>query len=298
MKKLLFLINPYSGKVQIKNELLDILKTMNEAGYETTVWTSQRPKHITELVEQYGTEYDRIVCSGGDGTLHEAVTGLMALPQEQRPPMGYLPSGSTNDVAFGLELPTELQQAAEVTVGDHMVELDIGQFENRFFTYVAAFGAFTEVTYLTPQAEKNLLGHPAYVLEGAKRLSDIRPIHVKVNCDGEMIEDNVMFGMVSNAKSVGGMRNFAGKNVGLDDGLFEMTLVKEPTNPLLDYPAIVTALLARKTEGDSNFYTMKGEHMTFEFDEPISWVLDGEFGGTVQKVEIFNRARAIRVFVP
>lgn len=298
MKKLLFLINPYSGKVQIKNELLDILKKMNEAGFETTVWTSQHPKHITELVEEHGAEYDRIVCSGGDGTLHEAVTGLMRLPEEQRPPMGYLPSGSTNDVAFGLELPTELQRAAEVTVGEHWVEIDIGQFEDRYFTYVAAFGAFTEVTYLTPQAEKNLLGHPAYVLEGAKRLSDIRPIHVKVTCDGEKIEDNVMFGMVSNAKSVGGMRNLAGKNVGLDDGLFEMTLVKEPANPLLDYPAIVTALLARKTEDDSNFYTMKGECMTFEFDEPISWVLDGEFGGTVQKVEIHNRKRAIRVFVP
>lgn len=298
MKKLLFLVNPYSGKVQIRNNLLEIIRVMNEAGYEVTVWTSQYPKHITELVEQHGAEYDRVVCSGGDGTLNETVNGLMSIPEERRPGLGYIPSGSTNDVAFGLNLPSDMVQAARIAVGEKTFGLDIGQFGGQFFTYVAAFGAFTEVTYQTPQAEKNLLGHPAYILEGAKRVSDIRPQHVKITCGEEQIEDDILFGMVSNAKSVGGMRNLAGKDVGLNDGIFEVTLVRTPTNPLLDYPAIVTALLARKTQDDNNFYTFKGNEITFTFSEPVSWVLDGEYGGTVTDVTIFNRRHGVRVFVP
>lgn len=298
MKKLLFLVNPYSGKVQIKNCLLDIIKTMNEAGYEVTVWMSQYPKHITELAAQFGARYDRIVCSGGDGTLNEAVSGLMTIPEEKRPPLGYIPAGSTNDVAFGLELPSDMLEAARVVSGDKLFRLDIGQFGGRYFTYVAAFGAFTEVTYLTPQAEKNLLGHPAYILEAAKRVADIRPMHARITCGEETIEDNILFGMVSNAKSVGGMRNLAGKDVGLDDGLFEVTLVRTPSNPLIDYPAIITALLARKTQDDNNFHTFKGSEITFAFDEPVSWVLDGEYGGTVTEVTIVNREHGIRVFVP
>ena len=298
MKKLLLLVNPYSGKAQIKNSLLDIIKTMNEAGFEVTVWTSQYPKHLTELVRQFGAQYDRIVCSGGDGTLNEVVSGLMELKADERPPLGYIPSGSTNDVAFGLKLPSDMAEAAKVASGENSFQLDIGQFGSRYFTYVAAFGAFTEVTYLTPQAEKNILGHPAYILEGAKRVSDIRPIHVRVCCGEEVIDDNFLFGMVTNAKSVGGMRNLAGKDVDLNDGLFEVTLVRTPSNPLIDYPAIITALLARKTKEDNNFYTFQGREIEFSFDEPTSWVLDGEYGGTVTEMTICNHRHGIRVFVP
>lgn len=271
---------------------------MNQAGYEVTVWTSQYSGHITQLILEKASGYDLVVCSGGDGTLNETVSGLMQLPKDARPPLGYIPTGSTNDVAFGLQLPTGMLPAAKIAVSGREFPLDIGQFGERYFTYVAAFGAFTEVTYLTPQSEKNLLGHPAYILEGAKRLSSIRPMHVRITCGQDIFEGEYLFGMVSNAKSVGGMRGLAGKDVGLNDGIFEVTLIRKPMNPIIDYPSIVNGLLLRKTENDSNFHVFKGSDLTFEFDEPISWTLDGEFGGDVRRVAIKNQMHAIRVIVP
>ena len=298
MKKMLVIINPVSGKQQIRTHLMEVLQIFSAAGYELTVFPTAYRGHVTDLVREYGRKVDRIVVSGGDGTLNEAITGLMSFTEEERPVLGYLPSGSANDVAYSLNIPGEPVQAAKSAAGDPIFRMDLGRFEERFFTYVAGFGAFTAVTYETPQQEKNLLGYSAYVLEGAKSIGGIRPIHVKAEYDGITLEDDILFGMVSNARSVGGMHDLAGKDVGLDDGIFEVTLVRKPVLPLVDYPAIVGALLTRNLADDPNFYTFQANRIRFSFPDEIKWVLDGEFGGARQEAVIETVPKALSIVVP
>ncbi len=293
MKKLLFVFNPYAGKAQIKNHLVDIIDTFNKADYEVTAFATQYSKHAFELVKEKAKNYGLVVCSGGDGTLNEVVSALMSL--KNRPLLGYIPAGSTNDFASSLGLPKNMNNAAKAIVNGEKFLVDIGVFNNSFFTYVAAFGAFTEVTYMTPQQTKNILGHQAYILEGAKRLSSIKPIHMVVTYDGTVIEDDFLFGMITNATSVGGFKGFPGKNVGLNDGIFEVTLVRNPKSPL-ELPAIITSLVLRDPNPDY-IYVFKTANINFKAQVSVDWVLDGEFGGSVTDVNISNCHQAIEIMV-
>ena len=170
-RKLLFVFNPHSGKGQIKNNLVDIVDIMVKAGYEVTIYTTQARADATRKVIEEAQNFDRIVCSGGDGTLDEVVTGL--IQSEASTPIGYIPAGSTNDFANSLGIPKEMVKAAEVAVGNNPFPCDIGDFNSDTFVYVAAFGLFTEVSYKTSQQLKNIFGHVAYIMEGAKHLHDI-----------------------------------------------------------------------------------------------------------------------------
>ena len=230
MKKLLFIYNPNAGKGLLKPKLSDILDIFVKAGYEVTVYPTQKYRDGYRKVARFEGDYDLLVCSGGDGTLDEVVTGMMQ--REDRIPIGYIPTGTTNDFANSLHIPKDLLKAADVAVNGEPFACDVGRFNKDIFVYIAAFGLFTDVSYQTKQEIKNVLGHLAYVLEGTKRLFGIPSYHIKVTHDGEVIEDEFVFGMVTNSKSVGGFRNMIGKNVVFDDGEFEATLIKFPKNPL------------------------------------------------------------------
>ena len=273
--KLLFVFNPRSGKGLIREHLVDIVDVMVKAGYEVTIYTTQAQGDAIKKIKEEAKNYDRVVCSGGDGTLDEVVTGMQQ--SEVNVPIGYIPAGSTNDFANSLGIPKDMVEAARVAVGDKPFPCDVGYFNGDTFVYVAAFGIFTEVSYKTPQQLKNVLGHAAYILEGAKQLHDIPSFTMQVEHDGEVFQDKFIFGMVTNSISVGGFKGMTGDDVKLDDGVFEVTLIKSPRNPI-ELNRILASLTNLIDDTDL-IYTFKTNDLHIISKDKVAWTLDGEFGG-------------------
>ena len=299
MKKLLFVYNPRAGKEMLKPRLSDVLDIFVKAGYEVTVHPTQAYRDAYYQINEYEVvKYDLIACSGGDGTIDEVATGMMKRREMGKDvvPVGYIPAGTTNDFAKSLHIPRKPLAAADNAVKGVPFPCDIGKFNDSVFVYIAAFGIFTDVSYETDQAVKNVLGHMAYILEGAKRIFNIPSYKIKVEHDGEVIEDEFIFGMVTNSRSVGGFSNMVGKNIVFDDGLFEVTLIKTPKNPIA-LQEIIAALLIEQVD-TKHMYTFKTKKITFDSVEEIPWTLDGEFGGEQDYVEIENVQKAMEIMVP
>ena len=299
MKKLLFVYNPRAGKEILKPRLSDVLDIFVKAGYEVTVHPTQAYRDAYYQIKEYEVgKYDLIACSGGDGTIDEVATGMMKRREMGKDvvPVGYIPAGTTNDFAKSLHIPRKPLAAADNAVKGVPFPCDIGKFNDSVFVYIAAFGIFTDVSYETDQAVKNVLGHMAYILEGAKRIFNIPSYKIKVEHDGEVIEDEFIFGMVTNSRSVGGFSNMVGKNIVFDDGLFEVTLIKTPKNPIA-LQEIIAALLIEQVD-TKHMYTFKTKKITFDSVEEIPWTLDGEFGGEQDYVEIENVQKAMEIMVP
>ena len=299
MKKLLFVYNPRAGKEMLKPRLSDVLDIFVKAGYEVTVHPTQAYRDAYYQIKEYEVgKYDLISCSGGDGTIDEVATGMMKRREMGKDvvPVGYIPAGTTNDFAKSLHIPRKPLAAADNAVKGVPFPCDIGKFNDSVFVYIAAFGIFTDVSYETDQAVKNVLGHMAYILEGAKRIFNIPSYKIKVEHDGEVIEDEFIFGMVTNSRSVGGFSNMVGKNIVFDDGLFEVTLIKTPKNPIA-LQEIIAALLIEQVD-TKHMYTFKTKKITFDSVEEIPWTLDGEFGGEQDYVEIENAQKAMEIMVP
>lgn len=299
MKKLLFVYNPRAGKEMLRPRLSDVLDIFVKAGYEVTVHPTQAYRDAYYQIKEYEVgKYDLIACSGGDGTIDEVATGMMKRREMGKDvvPVGYIPAGTTNDFAKSLHIPRKPLAAADNAVKGVPFPCDIGKFNDSVFVYIAAFGIFTDVSYETDQAVKNVLGHMAYILEGAKRIFNIPSYKIKVEHDGEVIEDEFIFGMVTNSRSVGGFSNMVGKNIVFDDGLFEVTLIKTPKNPIA-LQEIIAALLIEQVD-TKHMYTFKTKKITFDSVEEIPWTLDGEFGGEQDYVEIENAQKAMEIMVP
>lgn len=299
MKKLLFVYNPRAGKEMLKPRLSDVLDIFVKAGYEVTVHPTQAYRDAYYQIKEYEVgKYDLIACSGGDGTIDEVATGMMKRREMGKDvvPVGYIPAGTTNDFAKSLHIPRKPLAAADNAVKGVPFPCDIGKFNDNVFVYIAAFGIFTDVSYETDQAVKNVLGHMAYILEGAKRIFNIPSYKIKVEHDGKVIEDEFIFGMVTNSRSVGGFSNMVGKNIVFDDGLFEVTLIKTPKNPIA-LQEIIAALLIEQVD-TKHMYTFKTKKITFDSVEEIPWTLDGEFGGEQDYVEIENAQKAMEIMVP
>ena len=299
MKKLLFVYNPRAGKEMLKQRLSDVLDIFVKAGYEVTVHPTQAYRDAYYQIKEYEVgKYNLIACSGGDGTIDEVATGMMKRREMGKDvvPVGYIPAGTTNDFAKSLHIPRKPLAAADNAVKGVPFPCDIGKFNDSVFVYIAAFGIFTDVSYETDQAVKNVLGHMAYILEGAKRIFNIPSYKIKVEHDGEVIEDEFIFGMVTNSRSVGGFSNMVGKNIVFDDGLFEVTLIKTPKNPIA-LQEIIAALLIEQVD-TKHMYTFKTKKITFDSVEEIPWTLDGEFGGEQDYVEIENVQKAMEIMVP
>ena len=297
MKQVLFFINPHAGHAEIRSSLMEVLEIFSVAGYEATVHMTAGPRDITSQIAARGTQYDLIVCTGGDGTLNEAVSGLMALPYEKRPPLGYIPGGTVNDVAATLGLSKDPIRAARDIVAGRLYPLDIGSFgPDRYFTYVAAFGIFTDVPYETPQEDKRTWGRLAYIMNGAGALGRLKDTHVRVWYDDHMEEADVLVGLVTSTTSVGGFKATRDIGISLNDGLYEMVLVRA-TKTLAEFNLAATRALRLDFDNDS-FISAQTGALRFEFDEPVAWTVDGEFGGSVTEVEIHNEHRAIDIVVP
>ena len=293
MKKMLFIYNPNSGMGLLKPKLSDVLDIFVKGGYEVTVYPTQKYHDAVRKMGEYEEQYDLVACSGGDGTLDEVVTGMMK--REDKVPIGYIPAGTTNDFASSLHISKNMLEAADTVVNGVPFACDVGEFNEDYFVYIAAFGLFTDVSYETKQSMKNVLGHLAYILEGTKRIFNIPSYRIKVTHDGETIEVEFIYGMVTNSRSVGGFKGITGKNVVFDDGKFEVTLFKTPRNPM-ELNEILGALALRKIN-PKRMYSFKTNEVHFETEEEIPWTLDGEFGGVHEEVVVKDCQKALEIMV-
>ncbi len=295
MKKLLFIYNPQAGRAQLKAQLSDVVDIFVKSGYEVTIYPTQSYRDAYRCVQEYPEDtYDLVVCGGGDGTINEVVSGMMK--RSQRNPIGYIPTGTVNDYASSMHIPMSILEAADNAVNGAVFPCDAGEFNEETFAYIAAFGIFTDVSYETKQEMKNLLGNLAYILEGVSRLFDIPSYKTRVTMGDRVIEDNFIYGMVTNSRSVGGFRNLIGGEVEYDDGLFEVTLIQTPKD-LIALQEIITALLVEDAESKyvQRFQT---DQVYFEFQDDVPWTLDGEYGGMHNAAGIKDLKRELEMMVP
>ena len=296
MKNMLFVFNPNSGKAQLKNSLMKIIQIFSNADYEVTVYPTKAALDGYEKIKASKGLYDIIVCSGGDGTLNEVVSAVITYGDE-KVPIGYIPSGSTNDFAKSLGIPSDKIRAAYNVVSGESFSCDIGIInDRRYFNYVAAFGAFTEVSWNTPQKTKNALGHNAYILEGIRQVGNLKPYQVRFSFDDEEIAGECIYAMVYNSFSVGGMKNISGQNVELDDGKLNLMIVYRPDNAV-DF-SVMLADLVTKNPNSKFIANYEISDLIVESDSDIDWVLDGEYGGSHKKVHIQAMPQAMKIAVP
>ena len=291
MKKLLFVMNPYAGQKKANRYLPEILGVFCQAGYEVITHITAGPGDAIEVVRQRGGKADLVVCCGGDGTLNETITGLLRAGADV--PIGYIPAGSTNDFASSLRLSANPLQAAKEIMEGIPRHYDVGRFGERYFSYVASFGAFTRTSYTTPQNIKNALGHTAYILSGISEISQIRKEHIRLELENEVVEDDFVFGAICNSTSVGGILTLDPKKVDMDDGIFELLLVRTPKN-LMELHECIQALQTQ--EYNCGMITFRSaSRMKIYADPTMLWTLDGEREEGHEMVEVENIHQAIRL---
>ena len=284
MKQLLLIVNPTAGTKKAAKSLSEIISVFNNAKYDTHVYITSSKGDATKAVKKFGKKMDLIVCCGGDGTLNETVTGL--IENDLYVPIGYIPAGSTNDFANSLHLPSNVVKAAESIVNGEPQLYDAGKFGDRYFVYVASFGAFTKTSYTTPQNIKNALGHTAYLLEGIQELTGIKKERIRIELNGEIFEDNYLFGAICNSTSVGGIITLNPDLVDMSDGEFEVFLVRAPK----DIQELGECIIALKNQKyDCNMITFRSAKSIKVFSDPdMPWSIDGEKADGAGFVEIEN----------
>lgn len=293
MDRLLLIYNPTSGTGRVAAGLSDLVDEFTKANWLVSTYPTQGKGDAARIAQELGPQFSRVVCAGGDGTLSETVTGLMTL--NEPPLLGYIPFGSTNDCAVNLDLPKLPRQAAAIAAGQGVPRpSDIGKLNGQPFVYVAAFGAFTQVAYATPQDLKNTFGHLAYIVAGIASLPTITPFHVRVEYDDNELEDDFYFGMVSNAYSIGGLRLPKSESVVLDDGLFEVDLIKKPVG-LADLADGFQSLLTPSQGTAGARIHFQATHLVFTSVEPIPWTIDGEYGGSAAVNVVENCTHALSI---
>lgn len=291
MRRIYFIVNLIAGKAEIGEHLGEVIEEFNKSDYEVVVHVTQNSMDAI-IAASYACEndFDMIVCAGGDGTLSQCIQGI--IKSNIQIPVGYIPAGSTNDFARSLGIPRVTMDAVERITSTEPTLCDIGQFNDSYFTYIVAFGAFTNVTYETSQQVKNIFGHSAYIFSGLMQLTSIRSNRMRIEYDGNVIEDEFIFGMVTNSASVAGLLSM--NDFLLDDGMFEVTLIKKPTN-IVHLHQIVSSLLNISEEIDKEYIKFfRTDKIVFTSlnNEPITWTRDGEYGGdsTVNTVSCLRRA--------
>lgn len=294
MDKLLFIYNPHAGTGRARGKLAAMLDAFTRAGALVTAYPTQAQGDARRVARELAPQFDRVAVCGGDGTLHEVIAGLMDLPQEDRPPIGYIPAGTTNDFARNLSLPRGVENMATLAALAQPRPVDIGRLGENYFIYVAAFGVFTDVAYNTPQQAKNALGHLAYVLKGASELAAVKSYRLTIEHDGGRLEGDYLYGMVSNTISVGGLIGLPSKEVSLDDGLLEAVLVQMPQS-VPAFNAAVLALAKQEYTEESGVVALHSSRFRVTCNQSVPFTADGEFGGEYKKVEIAAVHTPVRI---
>ena len=294
-KKLLLIVNPCSGRAKMHTELLKVVEILSAADFAVTVYPTKCRGDATEYVLKLSqNDYDTLVVCGGDGTLNEVITGIMQAGLDT--PLGYIPSGTLNEWSSGLKISRNIETAAKDITKGKKIKLDIGKFDDKYFSYTASFGAFTSASYSAPQDIKNILGQAAYFFEGVKSLANIKPYKLKLTHNNGSVEDEYLFGAISNSLSVGGIVKYDKSAVELNDGKFEVLLIKNPDN-ILKLQPIVDGILKREFDREGIVF-FKTDSLTVETKESLSWTLDGEFAETNGEFKVSNLHNAITFIVP
>lgn len=293
-KKVGVILNPVAGKKRGKALLADLLDGLCRLSCDLSVFVTADRGDATVQAMRYGKECDMVCCIGGDGTLNETISGLMQI--ERRIPLCYVPTGSTNDFAQACGIPTDLTQTIELVRRNRTVRVDLGRFDERYFTYIASFGLFTRASYSTDQTVKNVIGHLAYIFEGAKELQDLgKSYRVKITCDdAQTIEGDFLFGGIANTTSLGGIFHLPKQRVTLDDGKFELLLIRVPKT-VDDLWKILNMMQTGIFDGELIVF-LQAARLKVESPTPISWCLDGEFAGDRTCVTVQNEHRALQIY--
>lgn len=296
-KKALLVVNPRSGNTRSLTVIAPVIEALSNAGYETRAFTTTCAGDATRIASEYGGDCELFVFSGGDGTMNEVIRGIMTVEKDKRPVLGYIPMGSTNDFSMALGLPKRVDQLIETAINGIPTPIDVGSFNGRHYAYLASFGAFTDISYSTPQEAKNALGFLAYLGSGMSSIANIRPIHTSVIINGEMITDDFAFASVSNTPSVVGVIKYTRNGVvDLNDGLFEVMLINYPDTPM-ELGMIAHGL----SSGDfppEYMHRFSCSEVTFLLDEPVKWILDGEPVEAGHEIRIENIHSAVRIMLP
>jgi YegS/Rv2252/BmrU family lipid kinase len=298
MRKIYYICNLQAGKATLGSHLGTIVDMMTRAGYEVTVHPTQASldaMYSAAAASSTG-EYDYIFCSGGDGTLNEVMCGLMH--SKKQTPIGYIPCGSTNDFARSIGIPHGIVKATRAVLDGVSRKFDIGMINDRTFNYIAAFGAFTDVTYDTSQSAKNVFGAAAYIFNAMTKISNLRSFPMRITCDGEVFEDEFIYGMITNAASVGGMLDI--NNFCFDDGVFEITLLKAPETPMELQRTLFFLKDIHEISGDEKIFCLRASDVTVELleDANVPWTVDGEYMQNDSKFHIVNHKHAVSLLVP
>lgn len=294
MKKLLFILNPQAGQRRANRFLPEIIRLFIENGYICETYVTGESGEATRYLRHCRRKYDLVVCAGGDGTLNESISGMLSAGMTC--PLGYIPCGTTNDYASSIGLSSDVMQAARDITEGRAQAIDIGSFNGRKFVYTATCGAFAKASYNTPQIAKNMLGHVAYILEGMKDLTAIRPIHMKLVTENIALEDDFIFCSVTNSTSVGGILRLDSQLVALNDGRFEVTLVRNPVNPA-QLSSILVGVTTQSVPNDM-IHFFSARNLRVETDAPVEWTLDGEREDATDVVTMENMHSAVRIVIP
>lgn len=292
-RKVLLIVNPCAGRTKSRAGTFDIVDKFSKSDYDFSIHTTTCRGDATNIVKNHYEGKDIVVCCGGDGTLNETINGVMEMPN--RIPIGYIPSGSTNDLATTLGIPSDIKKATDLIMDGHTNTYDIGLFNNRYFSYVASFGAFTSASYATSQKLKNKLGHAAYILSGIKDWKSIKSTHARIEYDGGVIEDDFMLGAIANSTSVAGIFKLKPDEIKLNDGYFELLLIRK-VNPI-QAPVFLRKLIKQDYDGQQIIF-LKTRSLKVTSDEPIAWTLDGEYGGAHKVSSIHVLSKAVDICSP
>ncbi len=293
-KKALLIVNPCSGRNKSRASIDEIVEKFSDKGFELEVHKTTCQGDATEIVKRELKDKSLVVCCGGDGTLNETINGVMDMPK--RVPIGYIPSGTTNDIANSLHIPTDIEEGTELIAKGQPNDYDIGLFNNRYYSYVASFGAFSKASYVTSQKMKNMFGRAAYIASGVADVKDIHNIRMRVEYDGGIIEGKFVFGTVSNSLSVGGFITLPDGTVKFNDGKFEVILVKDfKPHKLL---SLMYKVMAQKYDGKEIIMFSTNKLKITALDEDVPWTIDGEFAGSHREVRINVLERAVELYAP
>lgn len=297
-RRALLIVNPRSGNMRGLTVIAPAIEALSAAGYETTAFTTTCAGDAAVIAGEYGAEHELLITSGGDGTMNEIIRGVMTIDKPYRPTLGYIPMGSTNDFSVALGLPKRLDLLIDTAINGVPTEIDVGCFNGRHYAYLASFGAFTDISYSTPQEAKNALGFLAYLGSGVNSIANIKPNPVTVIINGEMITDDYAFASVSNTPSVVGVINYnKHSRVDLNDGLFEVMLINYPENAI-EVGSIAHALSTGDFKNCEFMHRFVSSEVRFILDEPVNWMLDGERVDAGHEVIIENIHSAIRIMLP
>ena len=294
-KKLLLIVNPCSGRAKMYTELLKVVEVFSSADYLVSVYPTKFKGDATQYVEKLThDDFDLLVVCGGDGTLNEVIEGIMN--SGNNIPLGYIPSGTLNEWSSGLNISRNIETAAKDIINGKKIKLDIGRFDNKYFSYTASFGAFTGASYSTPQEVKNVLGQSAYFFEGIKGLGAIKPIYMKITTEDRVVEGDFLFGAISNSLSVGGIVKYDKTPVGLNDGIFEIILIRNPDN-IVKLQPLVDGILKHEFDREGIEF-FRSEKFVIETSEDVAWTLDGEYAKGDGTITVENIHGAITFIVP